>query len=519
MIKKESVRKASLVTSLLNIAGRIIGFFSVFLISYFFGATNHTDVYYFALSFVTLIAAFFTSIQSAIMLPQFIRISEKCGEEDAWKFLNGLFAYTVIFTLAGTIIFAFFSQRIFLNVSQFPANVLSETKAIVLLFAPVIFFMILSDFLKNVIQAHSQFTFPSLMILFGNSIMTLMLLMFGKKMGVLTMVISVLLSFFLQTLSLYIYIVRRQKLFKWSFKTSKHHLDFFKLSLPILATQILGSFSMFYYDYSATFFAGGVLTAIAFAQKIFSLPNDMVITPVVNVVTPGFSEYYAKGNTEKLCADYLKYNNQLWFFIIPLSAFMIGLAGPIIEVFYGRGNFDENNISISALSLQMFTIGLFGLSYNAIATRVFFAMQKTLWVSVFSFVINILSVLITHIFVKKAGYLGIPLSRSFSVVFLSVSSGIVLSTIYLKSFRVKDILIPLIKMLVASALAIIIIRFCFDNVVRLFVQNTFVTALLAGLFFIVFAITFYFFCRILKMRESLFIDSLVQQAKYKIWKR
>ena len=453
MIKRESVKKGSVTTSLLNIVGRFVGFFSVFLISYFFGANSKTDVYYFMLSFTALIVAIFSSLQGIVFLPLFIKLQETDGKELAWKFLNSLLLYTMILIVVVGMVFVFFYADILHVFSQFSNEAIKSSKEIVLLFGPILVLMVLAEFLRTIIQSHYQFTYPAIILFFANLFMIVFLLLFGKAVGVLIMVISVICSYLFQCIFMFAYIKRFEPLFGFNIKFMDQHKEFLKIAAPVLITQLLSSFTMFFYDYSATIFTAGTLTAISFASRIFALPNDMMISPMSNVVSPLFSEHNAKQDYKKLTDDYLKYNNMVWYIIVPLSVFFIFYSTPIIEILFKRGHFNDNDVAISSNSLKYFSIGLFGLSYNAITTRAFFSLQKTLWISVSSFAINILSVMMTYFLIRQIGYSGISISRSASVIIFSVGSCILFSYMYIKNFKLKYILIPFLKMVSCSAIA------------------------------------------------------------------
>jgi putative peptidoglycan lipid II flippase len=512
MIKRESLRRGSFSTSLLNVVGRGIGFFSVFLVSYLFGANSHTDVFYFLLSFTLLITTLFTNLYSSVFLPLFIKIKEQKNNHEAWQFLNSLFTYTVIFSVLLGCVYYFWAVEIIGSFSNFNPEILILSKDILAFFAPVISLMILVEFLKTVIQSQYQFTLPALSVLFNSVVNILLLIALGKIFGVKIMAISIVISYLLQFIFLFQYIKRHEPLFVFSFNYNKNHSSFLKLSAPIIVTQLFSIASMFYYDYSATIFSAGTLTSIALAQKVFSLPQDMIISPLSNIVAPVFSENAATNSYEKFTENFLRYNNLIWLVIIPISFFFIFFSESIIRLLFIRGAYTNEDARVSVITLQLFSIGLFGYSFHAIATRAFFAMQKTFWLSIISFVISLISIAITYITVKEFGYPGISLSRTLSVILLSVGSSVLLLKYYIPEFKLLRIFLPFLKMTAGALAASLASNFLFQLIYSYsFFKTSFSNTIVSFCFAApVFILVYTFACYLLKVNVFLEAFSLIK---------
>jgi putative peptidoglycan lipid II flippase len=510
MIKRESLRKGSFTTSLLNVLGRAIGFFSVFLISYLFGAGHDTDIFYFLLSFTALITTLLTNLFSSVFLPLFIKIREQEDNQKAWQFLNSLFGYTIVFALSLGVVYFLWAVKIVGRFSNFDTNTLLISKEMLRFFAPVITLMILVEFLKTIIQSQYQFTLPALSVLFNSIINILLLITLGKVFGVTIMAVSVVLSYVLQFVFLLHYIKKHESRFTVGFRYSTHHSQFFKLSTPIIVTQLFSVSSMFYYDYSATMFTAGTLTSIAIAQKIFSLPTDMVISPMSNVVAPLFSESSARNDFDAFNRNFLRYNNMIWLIIIPVSCFLVFFSDRIVELLFVRGKFTLEDAKVSGITLKFLSIGLFAYSFHAIATRAFFAKQKTLWLSVVSLAVSVITVLLTFFFVRKLGYIGIAITRTISVVLLSMGSSLILLNSYLSGFKFSNLFLSFFKIVVGSILAALFSYFFFSTIVGFGVfDNRQVNLSLAFCLTVpVFAVAYALVCYILRLEEFLEICSL-----------
>lgn len=514
MIRRESIKKGSITTSIISVIGRVVGFLSVFLIAFYFGANEKTDVYYFMLSFTGLLSTVFTSVHTTIFLPFFIKLKEQLGEESAWRFVNSLFTYTLVSAVILSCLFFLFYNEILQFASHFSQFSINSSKTIILLFIPILTMMILLEFLRTILFAHHQFTFPALTVAFNSTLMVILILLFRKLVGIQILAYSVFCSNVFQFVLLFFYVKKNEPLFKFSFKIVNQFNEFFKLGAPIIITQIFGAFSMFFYDYTATMFTAGTLTALAYANRVATLPNDMIITPISQVLVPIFSENAAKGEFRQLTKNYYRFNTILWLIVIPISIYFILFSRTIIRILFERGGFTHDNALVASLSLQLFSVGLFGYSFNAISSRVYLALQKTLWTSVSSLLISILSIGITYVMVNTIGFQGISSSRSVSIVLLSVGSCILFSKMYVLDFKIKGILMPLVKIFICAIISGIISVYLLNELNRIIVLRISVFSLILNLTISsVFYLALYFlFCFLFKIDEVAYLIGIFKNT-------
>ena len=457
MIKQESFKKGSLITAILNIIARLVGFATVFVIASKFGASGKTDVYYFLLSTIGLFSAIVTSFHSTVFLPLFIKIRNQKNIIEAWNFFNSLFTYSLVFSLFFGLLLLLFGTNLMGSISQFDNQIISSSSIIIACFSPILTCMILLELLRTILFANNQFSSTSFSLLI-NSILTLILILFfAKIIGVEILAYSVLLSYLIQVIYLLFYLRKYEPNFSLRFKIHSSFKELFFLGLPIFISQIFASFSMFYFDYSATYFAAGTVTAISYGNRLSTLTNDMLITPISNTVATLFSDNATKeNNTSELKRNFYRILILIWIVVIPISMFLFFFSLPIIQTLFERGQFHKNDSEVASTSLMFFSISIFGYALNSIGTRVFLALQKTYWLSLSAIIISIFSVILTKFLVNNLGYVGIPIARSLIVSVLSVLTIVILSYNYLADFNYKDLLIPFCKITICSAIAFLI---------------------------------------------------------------
>ncbi|HEY5588089.1 MAG TPA: lipid II flippase MurJ [Candidatus Paceibacterota bacterium] len=449
MIKKESILRGSTITIAFNVISKTIGFLSSLLIAYYFGANFQTDVFYFTSSFIALVSIIIISQQTTVFMPLFINIRNTVSEIEAWKFANTLFTLTIIISALFGILFYLFGSNILLKISNFKQDVIIQTSNYIKYFAVIFFLMSIVEFMRAIIQSYSQFTLPALAALANSVLMIICIVFFGRRIGVESMAIAIMFSYIVQAILMLIYLKSKIKYFKIEFNKSPYLKGFVKLGVPVFIAQIFGSLSMFFYDFTSSLFDGGTLTSLSYGQRIADIPNLMIIVPLATVIVPAFSKLRTK-NDNNLLEYYYKHNNFLWFLIIPISTLLIVLSFPIIKIFYLRGNFTIESAAIAKDSLIYYSVSLIGAAFVAINTRLIYSIQKTKLISLSSIVVGILSMILTYFMGKYIGYIGIPVSRSISLIFLSLPIGIFLSYHYFTDFKLSRIFIPLSKMICLS---------------------------------------------------------------------
>ncbi|MBK6634358.1 MAG: hypothetical protein IPG38_08605 [Chitinophagaceae bacterium] len=87
MLKTESYKKGVVVSTMLNILVKGIGFINTLIIAFYFGANAGTDIYFFVLSITVLVTTgMLNGIDSIILIPQAMKLREREGEEKSRNF-------------------------------------------------------------------------------------------------------------------------------------------------------------------------------------------------------------------------------------------------------------------------------------------------------------------------------------------------------------------------------------------------------------------------------------------------
>jgi len=223
----------------------------------------------------------------------------------------------------------------------------------------------------------------------------------------------------------------------------------------------MASYAFFYFDYTATFFSAGILTALTYGNRLATLSNDMLIMPIANTVTPLFSNIVSAQNRSKSISEaFIRVLTVIWALVIPISFFLATFSLPIVQVVFQWGEFSFEDSEVASNALMYFSVGIFGYALNAIGTRLIYALEETLWLSVSAVVVSLANIFATMVLSDILGYIGIPIARSVVVGLISTTFVLILIKHYLKDFSITDLFIPLIG-IVLSSIFVLTVPFLF----------------------------------------------------------
>ena len=234
----------------------------------------------------------------------------------------------------------------------------------------------------------------------------------------------------------------------------------------------------------------GSPTWLYLSDRLIQLPLGIFGIAIATVILPKLSgEYVAE--------KYLEFKENLrWgielilIFAIPSSIALFCLGLPIIELLFVRGNFNESDAIMTAMSLQAFSFGLFAFMLIKVLSASFFARQDTftpLIITILSFVMNVfLNYFLA--FYLGYGHVGLALGSSIAAIVSVVIYYLILSR---NSFIevTKESLISIIKILSANIVFYLVINFFANNISAI---NDQWLSNLVLLFGILFLIIFYF---------------------------
>ncbi|MFN8110002.1 MAG: murein biosynthesis integral membrane protein MurJ [Thermoleophilia bacterium] len=162
----------------------------------------------------------------------------------------------------------------------------------------------------------------------------------------------------------------------------------------------------------ASFISGAAVGAVDKAFRLYILPQGVFSVAISTVLFPSIARMVARGDRDGVGDMVSAGIRQIFFMLLPASAFLMVLAVPVTRLLYAHGTWSANDTSLTSKALVTFTIGLVFNGASLLLIRAFFSLQDP-WmptkVAAGGVLINVVLDLVLYI---PLGVAGIPLSTS-----------------------------------------------------------------------------------------------------------
>lgn len=152
--------------------------------------------------------------------------------------------------------------------------------------------------------------------------------------------------------------------------------------------------------------------AIDAAFRLYILPQGVFSVAIATVLFPTISRMAANNDLPGLRDAVASGLRQIFFLLLPASAFLMVLAEPVVRLVYQRGAFDGFSTLITSEALFFFTIGLVFNGASLLLIRAFFSLQQPWLPTAIAGLGVLLNAGLNAILYQPLGVGGIPLSTS-----------------------------------------------------------------------------------------------------------
>ncbi|WP_286784769.1 MULTISPECIES: murein biosynthesis integral membrane protein MurJ [Pseudomonas] len=441
----------------ISATGSILTYLSFVLVAYMFGATAQTDVFVFASGFVVVVAALITTVFSAVFLPLYIKLMQAGDGERAIAFANAFLFYLAILAALGAAVILLFPAQLFALVSRFNLELLIANERILRYFSVVFALTVLNEYLRVLLQAKEAFVPAAQSIVLQPAINVLGVWAMASTVGYESLAISAAASRVVQ----FAFLLWRMKALGWvprpRLSANGDMADFMRVVKPFWFASIISMISVFFFDYVASGLPAGQLTALAFAQKIYTLPIALLAFPVIEVLNTRLSMLAASQQMDALSMLYGVAVKVALLVMVPLSVLMAFNSPEITAVLLGRGKYSSESLAITAHALQLFSLAIPCIVVFTINGRVSLALHKTKMPSLFGSLGHFLMMGTVFAAVALLGYIGLPSAKLLVEVLYFLPFGFIVVWVYLPQAPIMSVLGELAKISVASATALSVV--------------------------------------------------------------
>jgi putative peptidoglycan lipid II flippase len=188
----------------------------------------------------------------------------------------------------------------------------------------------------------------------------------------------------------------------------------FRLILPVVIS-LAGVQVTFLLDNAvASLLPGGALAGLAYSIRVVMLPVGIVALPLRTTIFPTLSYQAANGQLQGMSVNVLAGIRYLLFIIIPISAVILILREPLIQLLFERGSFDSAATTMTASAMGFYALGVPAIAGLTLISNVYFSLGSSVAlvkIFLFSWICNLILNLTLY---SPLGHNGIALATSLS---------------------------------------------------------------------------------------------------------
>lgn len=360
---------------------------------------------------------------SSTFIPVFNEFMQKKGKERAIVFANNFLNVIILIAFVLSILGIVFAGPIVKFIApELDVQTLNLTISLSRILFPVLLFTAIAFVFVGFLQSLDEFNIPAIISVVSNGILILYLLIFNNKFGVKGASIAMLIGWGSQVFIQLPSVIKKG--FKYRFK-----IDFkdeglkkvVKLALPILISSWVQPINNIVNLRLASGLEDGqAVSAIEYAYTLYLIVVGVFSYTLSNIIFPALSKLSADNQKDEFKEVIKKSIKISMFFIIPMAIGMALLSEDVIRLIYERGEFTAYSTLLTSKALLFYAIGMIGYGLMEVLNKAFYAMQDAKTPMFVSGVAILLNIILSVVFVKAIGYVGLPLSASITSILTSV---------------------------------------------------------------------------------------------------
>lgn len=421
MIDKSNTNRglasAALIVMAATAMSRVFGYVREIAAAAYFGAgaeKSAFDVAFLLPSTIQILVA--QAALSAALIPVFAGLLERGERQEAWKVARTVFTLVSLILGGVVILFIVFAPQImplfapgYRNDTAMMSDIVSMTR----LLSPTILLLAITGIVVSILNSYEHFTLPAVAPVFWNLVIIIAIVLGSDGLGIEALALGVLLGTIVQLLVQLPWLRGRGGRLGLELAWRNPHVRRVGiLILPVSLSLGLINLNGVVDVQFASYLGDGGVAAMNYAFRLYQMPEALFAIAVGTVLFPTLSKLAARGERERFSNTLTIGLRVIFFLVIPVSAFMLVLADPIVQLVYERGEFTSADTDLVASTLFFFVFGSVFSGGSALLTRGFFSLKRP-WIPTTLAFFNLgINALLNWIFIKPLELGGIALSTT-----------------------------------------------------------------------------------------------------------
>jgi putative peptidoglycan lipid II flippase len=349
------------------------------LIAATFGTTATLDAYLVAAAVAGLVLAWVLEPLRQVLVPAFRHDVARRGEARAWRHVSLLFNNVGVALLLMALLGVLLSPvlvRVVAPGFDTATLALAASLTTIVLFSVV--FAGLAGLLAQIAFAGERFGVAGTIALVDHVVVIGVFLALRERWGIHALAAAVVAGGAAQLAVLVPMLWRRR-----AFLTGRvdprdpHTREVGRLSGPLLVGTTSTEVSRVSDRIFASLLPAGSLAALAYASRLVSAANDLIMDSLQQSTHPHFARLTAEGRFAQLSRQLFRYVRLVVAVTVPAAVGLAVLAPDIVGVVLRRGAFDEASVRLTALALALYALGFPAQALARVLNRTFYGFKDT----------------------------------------------------------------------------------------------------------------------------------------------
>lgn len=473
-MKKETGSAVNSIAVLMicNLLSRLLGFGRDMVMSYKYGTSSVSDVYYIATNIVTVIFFAISAAISTTYLPIYAKADSE-SETKSKDFHNTLFTIALSVSIVfSAIIFAFGRQITWIFASSFETEQFDLTVKFIQIMSLSMFFNCLSQLIGSFLQFRNKFFFAGItgsVLNIGYIIGAVLADLYGPMM--------LAYSFLLVHIFVAIMLIVYSKKYTFSLSLTLHDKGGYMgqawtLIIPIIFGNIAGQFSEAIDKSMASGLDTGSVSSLNYANKLQTFSIGVFVASIVTVSFPKLSKEYANKNMNKAKNQVRDTTISILAISLPIMFGLIILSTDLVSLVFKRGEFNTHSVMLTSGALVIYAIGLPATALREMLIRSLYAMEDTKN----PIIIDILglgaNIALNFLFINQLKHLGLALGTSLANI-IKACLLMYLVCKKLKDFFNKKFIIECLKIIFSSTVMAVVVYLSNNALGKILYTGTF----------------------------------------------
>ena len=410
----QSIAAGTLSIMFFTVLSKGLGFVREMVLAANFGTSWRLDALIVAMDPALKIGGLLSSAIASMMIPIFVNLRANRDNKALKEYTSGIILITAMLLLAFGCLLTFFPEffvRLFAPRFNPEETAYAIRKMRIMGLLPLL--QGFNTLASSVLKSEKKYMLYSSVQLIFNIVAIPTIILFAPFFSEASYLLAFIVGTFLMNLA-FLYIIRG-KLQPVGFRGVLKNpaiRETLVLALPLIMSGSLGIINNIVDKAFASSLATGSISSLRYAQTMKGMITSIVVGSLMTTVFTELSESGGKKDHSALEFRLRKSSTDLLNFLIPLTAWAVLMARPLIALFFERGEFTDRSTTIVSAAFIGYSLTIVIAPVGQLISKTFVAFKKTY----LTFFISLMSIGLNYLFnfllIQRFNTMGIAISTS-----------------------------------------------------------------------------------------------------------